>query len=134
MNPRPFYRSRIFWLGLPGLLFLLWGWKGCSESAKGIAWRHNDFAAFASTFSGEISVGKDNGDGRSQGYRSWNVLVDQPDSGPLAPEIIRDPSVAGVLIDLPVWLLLVGYLVTWLLTLALWQRRKARLLKLHAAL
>ncbi len=27
MNPRPFYRSRLFWLGLPGLVFLLWGWE-----------------------------------------------------------------------------------------------------------
>jgi hypothetical protein len=23
---RPWYRSRLFWLGLPGLLFLLWAW------------------------------------------------------------------------------------------------------------
>ncbi len=26
MTPRPFYRSRLFWLGLPGLVFLLWTW------------------------------------------------------------------------------------------------------------
>jgi hypothetical protein len=24
---RPFYRSRLLWLGLPGLLFLLWTWE-----------------------------------------------------------------------------------------------------------
>ena len=23
---RPWYRSRLFWLGLPGLVFLLWLW------------------------------------------------------------------------------------------------------------
>ena len=26
MTPRPLHRSRLFWLGLPGLVFLLWGW------------------------------------------------------------------------------------------------------------
>jgi hypothetical protein len=26
MPLRPFYRSRLFWLGLPGLVFLLWAW------------------------------------------------------------------------------------------------------------
>lgn len=23
---RPWYRSRLFWLGVPGLVFLMWGW------------------------------------------------------------------------------------------------------------
>ena len=26
MTMRPFYRSRLFWLGVPGLVFLLWVW------------------------------------------------------------------------------------------------------------
>lgn len=26
MNPRPIFRSMSFWLGIPGLLFLLWTW------------------------------------------------------------------------------------------------------------
>ena len=28
MTPRPFHRSRLFWLGLPGLIFLTWVWLG----------------------------------------------------------------------------------------------------------
>jgi hypothetical protein len=24
---RPWYRSRLFWLGLPGLVFLMWLWR-----------------------------------------------------------------------------------------------------------
>jgi hypothetical protein len=29
---RPFYRSRLFWLGLPGLVFLLWAWAQSNRS------------------------------------------------------------------------------------------------------
>ena len=34
---RPWYRSRLFWLGLPGLLFLLWAWLAFTDSV--IQWR-----------------------------------------------------------------------------------------------
>lgn len=35
---RPWYRSRLFWVGIPGLLFLLWGWwdSGNAVSHLGI--------------------------------------------------------------------------------------------------
>lgn len=32
---RPWYRSRLFWLGVPGLVFLMWGWwKSGSEMVR----------------------------------------------------------------------------------------------------
>lgn len=36
MNPRPIYRSMSFWLGLPGLLFLLWTWRDSLTHVAGI--------------------------------------------------------------------------------------------------
>lgn len=36
MKPKPFHRSMTFWLGLPGLLFLLWSWHDSMTHDAGI--------------------------------------------------------------------------------------------------
>lgn len=36
MNPRPPFRSLTFWLGLPGLLFILWSWWDSQEHTAGV--------------------------------------------------------------------------------------------------
>jgi len=38
MGLRPFYRSRLFWFGLPGLAFLLWGWWDSWRHYSEVAW------------------------------------------------------------------------------------------------
>lgn len=38
MSLPPIHRSRLFWLGLPGLLFLLWGWWDSWQHYSEIAW------------------------------------------------------------------------------------------------
>ena len=35
---RPFYRSRLFWLGMPGLVFLIWGWRDSETHYTEFTW------------------------------------------------------------------------------------------------
>jgi hypothetical protein len=35
---RTWYRSRLFWLGIPGLLFLIWGWRQSNLRSVEIYW------------------------------------------------------------------------------------------------
>lgn len=34
-----FLRSRLFWLGVPGLMFLLWGWWDSGKYSSDVVWR-----------------------------------------------------------------------------------------------
>lgn len=36
MNPKPLYRSMTLWLGLPGLLFIMWAWQDSVKNMAGI--------------------------------------------------------------------------------------------------
>jgi hypothetical protein len=38
MFPRPLYRWKSFWLGLMGLLFLVWAWLHSVRESAGITW------------------------------------------------------------------------------------------------
>lgn len=35
---RPFYQSRLFWFGIPGLAFLLWCWWDSTKTCSEMAW------------------------------------------------------------------------------------------------
>ncbi len=133
MTPRPFYRSRLFWLGLPGLVFLLWAWKGSVGWSKGLAWRHNDFAAFTSTVGGQMIIGTDNGTSRDQGFKVWSLRTHHPQEALIIPKIKREAAFAQIYIELPIALLVLLYLAAWSGFVCCWHRRKSRLLRLHTA-
>ena len=39
---RPWYRSRLFWLGIPGLVFLLWSWFAYPRRGMDLIWAGTD--------------------------------------------------------------------------------------------
>jgi hypothetical protein len=39
---RGWWRSRLFWLGMPGLMFLLWGWFAIPRTTATLTWRGVD--------------------------------------------------------------------------------------------
>ncbi|WP_341407860.1 hypothetical protein [Luteolibacter soli] len=57
---RPWYRSRLFWLGLPGLLFLVWGWIDRSPSSS----------LTATVGTADLSVGNESGSLRVRWQRN----------------------------------------------------------------
>jgi hypothetical protein len=132
MNPRPFYRSRLFWLGLPGLVFLLWSWWDSVGENKGVAWTSGGVGTFAYISYSVIGVGTDSGGRHYEGLTPWkNGGLSKP-AFP-SPVILREPRADLISFEVPLWLLILLYLVAWPLTLGWWQRRKSRILKLHAA-
>ncbi len=135
MTPRPFYRSRLFWLGLPGLEFLLWAWWFSME--------HNSQARFGGVpvwvtgqSAGEVYVFWN-----SAGLPDWRDFhtVHQKMSMEDASEWKRSLSVLERRVVgfrhilFPHYTAVVAYAAAWLLFLACWQRRKSRLLKLHTS-
>jgi hypothetical protein len=156
---RPWYRSRLFWLGLPGLLFLCWAWNR-SNSTRAIThlgpssgWAgsgHGNFLWFRVRTKGDELIGLDlrNGQASEEQYfnssspkyavpRGSTVTSPVSPAPPWFPEprwqAARLAAGTSLYASLPYWLLIVGYATLWLGGLAFWQRRKARLLKRHTA-
>lgn len=150
---RPWYRSVLFWLGIPGLLFLLWGWLADPLAGSGVTVTVGNFRLTVGDWSrvGRISWEVYGSGGRlsAQGVRTSSYRLEKVqaqmarDLQVFAPavryEVREDDSTPVGLRRIPqvrvaYWFLLLLYLLAWGALLAGWQRRKARLLKLHTAL
>jgi hypothetical protein len=136
---RPWYRSRLFWLGFPGLLFLLWAaglakssWPSysyVSATQQVIAgWNHRKGMIVCVR---PISVPR-----VQQGFRTFPYLMEYPWitnvpgwPPPFASRRTEDSWNGFV----AAWSLLPCYLGVWLTMTMWWQRRKARLVKASAA-
>lgn len=149
---RPWYRSVLCWLGIPGLLFLLWGWLADPMAGSSMTVTLGNFRLTAGDWSrvGRISWEVYGSGGRlsSQGIRTSSSRlgsnqVELRDRQVFAPafrhEVREDDSTPVGLRRIPqvrvaYWLLLLLYLLAWGALLARWQHRKVRLMNLHAAL
>jgi hypothetical protein len=134
---RPWYRSRLIWLGTPGLLFLLWISLGDPYRYCHLRVRFGDY-----------------GVGFTDRLRHAHLRLDIPKKGPMAPfaveftkpRIVRagdDPGLfpraigrttgwysrlhrsEGVL-SVAYWFLVPVYVAVWTGLFLAWQRRKAR--------
>jgi len=138
--PRPFYRSRLFWLGLPGLFFLLSGWFLFPRTSTEIGWGWPDQQIWVGDRSGELVIAsvQDPSSGLSIGFLADGRSHRPPSEVRYFPRAFRREKLwfAPMLlrtVSFGYWLLLLGYLAVWLPVLAIWQGRKSRLLKLRAA-
>ena len=118
MTPRPFYRSRLFWLGLPGLVFLLWFGHG-----SGVGFGGTRPWAIVQT-AGDLLVVWD-----SEEWPDWQSLGNSTEVALYSQG--EHPTYRYVFI--PYYAVALAYITAWLLTLAWWHRRKSRLMKLHTA-
>lgn len=140
MHPRPLYRSLVFWLGLPGLLFLLWGWADSrlhsSSFVSDIEAKTNVGSLFSSetiwhqgsqltigwhdfSESGLVSL-------KRTDHKVTRQLLPTPPWFP-RPALIRHEldrsKVYMRFLVIPHWLIVGLYLVLWLLFLA-WRHRR----------
>lgn len=53
---RPFYQSRLLWLGLPGLAFVLWCWWDSSENCSAILWGRSRSLVGLYLFDGRVCL------------------------------------------------------------------------------
>lgn len=137
---RPWYRSRLFWLGLPGLVFMLWAWLAKADQSF-------DFGHTAITGSGKTTargIGAGGGSVYQITYRNdydlglqpgfqWSGFRESPDEPvtyiPLRPfTFIRKTVDPGEYreIRLAWWVVISAYTVIWLGAVAGWQRRSCR--------
>ena len=155
MSPRSFYRCILFWLGLPGLMFLMWFWfPGTGFTVTWVGAKDRIVIA-----SGGGTIGA-----TYQKFtvsRSSRLAFLLPPTGftfeprvhqldplegvvgaprltmhQLFPPALQESHIRGGTwasnLTFAVWLLGLLYLPIWFGIVALWQRRNARLLKLHS--
>ena len=133
---RPWYRSRLFSLGVPGLMFLMWG-SFFSERSFFLTLGDADTQFAYEVKSGEIEFflgGFDPDITFPLAYFEWGEGLPAPRAVAKIPPPLtwrkwsEENSVNGE-IKISGWALLVLYLVAWFGLILGWQRRKARLQK-----
>lgn len=138
----PFYHSRLFWLGLPGLLFLLWSWEDSGKAIRTISWNGKGMARQVDLWNGVVRVVQVvdpklyAGPMQKLGiHRAEIPLADRGKASPggfvFAPLISAEED-EHALVRIPFWFAICLYLPAWWTTLIWWQRRKVRLLILHS--
>jgi hypothetical protein len=156
---RPWHRSRLFWLGLPGLLFLLWAWRSsnltCYQLTLG-SWELNSTQGKVLAWSMQSDSEHDfHLDYRTaEVFTEWIAPNTRTKVRRIVPMAAAYPIPPGEqcwfaaakwqaadlnadtyhrLLVLPYWLLAGGCAVAWIGVMVAWQRRKARLVKASAA-
>jgi hypothetical protein len=147
---RPWYRSRLFWLGLPGLVFLLWLWL--AQAGQVFAFGHHAINGTSESTLRTIGASEGSiyqittryhyGLGARHGFH-WRGFNDSgaglaPKRGTYFPRpfaIIRRPLWRREHreIRLAWWVAVFAYTAVWLGAVAVWHRRKARLSRRAAA-
>ena len=140
MNPRPFYRSRLFWLGLPGLVFLLWGWLNEPSRWSEIRPTLGDYRLRIADQGRRVHLVAEVFKRRrltapGVSFHTGSGLA--PNFQSLFPGLIRcsvegNPAFFGVSVGVAYWFLILLYLGAFGSAYFWWQRCKARLIKLHS--
>jgi hypothetical protein len=151
--PKPFYRSRLFWLGMPGFVFLSWLWVCLPDSSGSVTLQTSGSHSFNITNSIKGQIGfacRTLPEGDS--YPRWDlrvfriasyendlsrdgfVLRDHTTRIASAGQLRTDTS-DGRRTELWVanWLLVGAYGSVWMGVAGGWQRRKVRLMNAPAA-
>jgi hypothetical protein len=140
LTPRPFYRSRLFWLGLPGLIFLMWVWLGMRSY---LGWAQKGYPSIL------VLAGTESGTYHLAWHRRLSPAIQFTSTGlktvtatqepaPLFPAAFgyqSDESLGirrSTEIRIAHWLAVAIYLALWLTACGLWQRRKRLVLENHA--
>jgi len=126
----------LFWIGLPLVPFLIWGWWKSMQGGTGIMWLERDRSLYLSHGGGALRVGIDNGQGKGGlsgapaggEVRRWEwdlEHAEDPGGFPM-PGLIHEAEDERRVLLLPHWFGLLVYLLVWLGLLAVWQARKRR--------
>lgn len=130
MPHRPWYRSLLFWLGLPGAPFIVWAWVQSMASGRGMQWVGTGRSFFLSHGASSLRFGTDDASRKAplHGFNEWewDLALIEPLAWFPPPALKRLPEYSEVVLLLPHWLGLGLYLAAWLGGLALWQARKRR--------
>ncbi|MCW1926642.1 hypothetical protein OKA05_29080 [Luteolibacter arcticus] len=138
MSPRPFHRSRLFWLGVLGSLFLIWVWWDSGAKGTMVQWGRGEKEHEVWLGDGVVGwQGTTHLDGYSAGsdltghrYAMLNqdeekaVRFDFPPA--LSSEAETTETVRTKEVEVALWVIVVCHAVAWLGMVLWWQRRKGR--------
>jgi hypothetical protein len=139
--PRSLIRSRLLWLALPGLIFLLWGWLNDPAYYNGTSFSIGDHYLAIGDNGRQVYLSASRyspGSWTAPGFRSLRA----PRTSVNLPEdeqtLFSDAFVCGIKrpsrgsttiwVNLAYWLLILLYLAALISIHLWWQRRKARLI------
>lgn len=123
--PSHWYRSRLFWFGLPGLLGLLWIWFGNVRKATAVCWGNSHTEYCLGWEQGVVGFVINKGGPPNVGFHGYHH--DLPSDWEIqifAPALWLDDDRFGIYIG--DWVLVSIYLIIWIAALIFWQRRKHR--------
>jgi hypothetical protein len=129
MAPRPFYRSRLFWLGIPGLVFLLWAWWISTRLYLSAGFSGTN-AIGASLTDGEIVAHWTSGGwpDRRNAYGDYYVLsAEDRHDWKVGLTTASNVNPTFHLAVISCYKIASAYAIGWLLALAWRQRRKSRI-------
>lgn len=134
---KAWWKSTAFWLGVPGLLFLLWSWIALIRRDVGMSWSTERSVWVVGSCDGSVAVlhrsNRSHGLHLRQGYEQWSEPYLEP--GEQAMPFARpfhwhsgspDSADAETGIGVAWWLLVTGYSLAWIATLGAWQRIRHR--------
>ncbi|MCW1883904.1 hypothetical protein OKA04_04140 [Luteolibacter flavescens] len=130
---RPWYRSRLFWLGVPGFLFLMWAWTDSNVRVTQFNCEGREAACVIQSRSGAINFDAQNGDWGEMSFSSHSEPLDGMEErwfpAAFSPETKDDDPFDPVNqpAEVAYWAIVLGYMMLWGATVAVWQRRKQRL-------
>lgn len=130
--PRPWYRSLVFWLGIPFPPFLGWLWWWSMQIGRGWQWVLPTRSIFFSLGGSTLRFGTDDASLKATdlGLDAWEwdlaSCLETVRWFP-PPGLETDFSIDQVVLVIPHWLAILLFTAAWLGTLAAWQRRKRRL-------
>jgi len=121
--PSPWYRSRLFWLGIPGLLCLLWIWFGDMRKATAVCWGNHAAEYRLGWEQGVVAFVINKGGPPNLGFHGYHH--DLPSDRKIeifAPALWLDDDWFGIYLG--DWFLVAVYLIVWIAALVILQRRK----------
>jgi len=142
---RPWYRSRLFLLGIPGLLFLLWAWLADPLPASSLTLTTSAHRLNLDSRKRQFMIRREANrpDNFVIGGRQGTAASGTPRARFFPPAVDHrtldfsappDRQHRVNFLSIAYWFLLLLYLVAWSLLLLAWQRRKSRRLKASVSL
>ena len=136
---RPWYRSLLFLLGIPGLVFGVWAWGLMPTPRLSLSYSTSRNQLFVSPSEHKVisicqrSFSRTSTEPRGFIIYPYNLAADRAGDGTGGPPAFRwetlefEPGVMVRHVFIAYWAIVALYTAAWILALVGWQRRKRRI-------
>jgi hypothetical protein len=125
------HRSKLFWFGLVGLVFLLWAWNDSRSIGTSMRWQSFSIGFSAGSYASSINLGRVQND-LVNGPMDRKIYLQRNHTGtvhawfkPLRIYETRHPTGLSQTVVIPYWLTTSFYLAAWS-GVIIWYRKRLR--------